>query len=74
MNNPMLNMAMNMLQMKNPQRFQQVNQMMQANTDPRGFLKQIMGNASPEQIQNVMQVGKQFGVPDSVLSQIQNMK
>jgi hypothetical protein len=72
--NPMLSSAMNMLRGINPQRYQQVNQMMQAGTDPKGFLKQIMGNATPQQVQNVMQMGKQIGVPDSVLSEIQNLK
>ena len=42
--------------------------------NPQGFLKQLIGNSSPQDIQQVLQMGKQFGVPDNILSQIQNMK
>jgi hypothetical protein len=74
MNNPMINMAMNMLKNRNPQGYNMINNAMNNGTNPQGFLKQVMGNATPQQIQNIMQMGKQFGIPDEVLSQIQNMK
>jgi hypothetical protein len=60
MNNPILNMAMNMLHNRDPQRYSQLNQMMQSGTNPQEFLKQIVGKSSPEQMQNVIQMGKQM--------------
>jgi hypothetical protein len=74
MNNPMINMAMNMLKNRNPQGYSQLNQMMQSGANPQQILQQMIGKVSPEQMQNVMQMGKQFGVPDDVLNKIQNMK
>lgn len=38
------------------------------------MLKQVMGNATPQQMQNIMQQAKQMGVPDNILSQMQNLK
>jgi hypothetical protein len=48
--------------------------MMASNGNPQDIVKQMVGNSSPEQIQQVLQMGKQMGVPDNVLSQIQNIK
>ena len=42
--------------------------------NPQNFLKQMVNNSSPQEMQQVLQMGKQFGVPNEVLSQIQNMK
>ena len=33
-----------------------------------------MGNANPEQKQALIQQAKSYGVPENILSQIQNMK
>lgn len=65
---------MQQLQTRNPQAFQIVNQAKNSGTDPQGFLKQLVNNSNPQDIQQVLQMGKQFGVPDDVLSKIQNMK
>lgn len=63
---------MQQLQVRNPQVFQKINQAMNSGINPQDFMKQIMGNVSPQEMQNVMTQAKQFGVPDEVLQQIQN--
>ena len=65
---------MNRLQTKNPQGFQAVNTLMQNNGDPRAMLQQLMSNTTPEQKENLLKQAKQYGVPDNILSQVQNMK
>lgn len=74
MNNPMLQMLMSQLQSKNPNGYSLLNQMMNNGGNPQAFLKQIIGNVDSNQLQRVLSQAKQFGVPDNILSQIQNMK
>ena len=73
MNNPMIQMLMNQLQSRNPQGYNMINQAMNSGGNPQAILQQMMGNASPQQVQNVLAQAKQYGVPDTILSQIQNM-
>ena len=47
---------------------------MQNNGDPSTLTKQILGNLSPEQRQNILVQAKSYGAPNDILSQIQNMK
>jgi len=47
---------------------------MQSNGNPQALLQQMMGNATPEQKKDLLSRAKQYGVPDNILSQIQNMK
>ena len=63
-----------MLQNKNPQMFQIINQARNNGMDPQNMLKQMMGNVNPQQMQNIMQQAKEMGCPDSILKQMQNMK
>lgn len=65
---------MNQLQSKNPQMFQMINLARNNGTNPEGILKQMIGNSNPQQMQSVIQQARQFGVPDNVLSKIQNLK
>lgn len=51
-----------------------INQAMNSGGNPQQILQQMMGNANTQQIQGVLQQAKQMGVPDNILSQIQNMK
>lgn len=69
----LLNMLTNMLRVQNPQAYQTFMQMKQSGANPQGIMQQMLGNATPNQMQNVMQMGKQYGVPNDVLAQIQNM-
>ena len=65
---------MQQIQSQNPQAFQIVNQAMNSGSNPMQLIKQIMGNGSPQQMQDIMTQAKQFGVPDEVLQQMQNIK
>jgi len=47
---------------------------MQSNGNPQGLVKQIMGNISPEQKQNLLNQMKSYGCPNELLSKLQNMK
>ena len=72
--NPIMNMMMQRLQKVNPQGYNMINQAMQNGGDPNALLKQVMGNASPEQRQQVLNTAKSYGCPNDVLSKLQNMK
>ena len=65
---------MGQLQTKNPQMANQINQAMRSGANPQQIMKQMMGNMDNSQIQNAMNQAKQFGVPDNILNQMQNMK
>ena len=69
-----MKMLMGQLQTRNPQMVNQINQAMQNGTNPQSLMKQMMGNMDNNQIQNAMKQAKQFGVPDNILSQVQNIK
>lgn len=47
---------------------------MQNNGNPQAMIQQMMSNATPEQRQNLLQQAKGYGVPNEILSKIQNMK
>jgi len=47
---------------------------MQNKGDPEKAVQQIMHNITPEERQNILGQAKQFGVPDDILSKIQNMR
>ena len=51
-----------------------VNEAIRNNGNPSSMVQQLMGNISPEQRQSVLTQAKGYGCPDSILSQIQNMK
>lgn len=50
------------------------NEAIQNNGNPQAMLQQIMSNATPEQKENLLKQAKGYGVPENILSQIQNMK
>ena len=64
---------MNQLQSKNPQGYQLARNLMNSNGNPQALLQQVMSNATPSQKENLLKQAKNYGVPDNVLSQIQNM-
>lgn len=72
--NAIVQTLMNNLMRKNPQGYQVVNQMMTNGGNPEAMLKQILGNATPEQRQSVLNQAKSYGCPENMLSRIQNMK
>lgn len=65
---------MSQLQSKNPQAYNLINQARSNGSNPEDLMKQMMGNATPQQMEQVLTQAKQYGVPDNVLNQIQNMK
>ena len=71
--NPIMQMLMSQLQQKNPQEFQTIQNLLNSKSDPQELLKQVMGNTTPEVRENVLKQAQQFGCPENILSQIQNM-
>ena len=65
---------MSRLQAQNPQQANQLKQMMSSGSNPQDILKQIMTNSNSSQVENVLNMGKQIGVPDDILNKIQNIK
>ena len=51
-----------------------VSQAMQNNGNPNDIIQQMFKNASPEQRQNVLSQAKNYGVPENILSKLQNLK
>ena len=47
---------------------------MQSNGNPQAIIQQMMSGATPEQKQELLSKAKQYGCPENILSQIQNMK
>jgi len=74
--NPMsiIQTMMNQMKVKMPKNFQLAQNLMQNKSNPQGLVKQIMGNISPEQKQGLLNQMKQYGCPENILSQLQNMK
>ena len=66
---------MSQLQVKNPQRYKMVQNLMNSsNSNPQALLQQFMGNATPEQRETLLKQAKTYGVPDNILTMVQNMK
>lgn len=65
---------MSNLEARDPRLAGQIKAMMNNGTDPKSVVRQMIGNQSPEQISNMMSMAKQYGVPDEILSQLQNNK
>ena len=45
-----------------------------SNGNPQQILQQLMSNATPEQRSSLLNQAKNYGVPENVLSMVQNMK
>ena len=60
--------------MQSPQQANQLKQMMVNGTNPQDILKQMLGNTNISQMEQLLNSGKQMGVPDDVLNLVQNMK
>lgn len=54
---------MNMLKQKNPQGYNMINQLRQSGGNPNDLLKQVMGKASPEQRQQLLNTAKSYRLP-----------
>lgn len=65
---------MSNLEARDPRLAGQIRTMMNNGTDPKSVVRQMMGNITPEQTSNILSMAKQYGVPDEILSQLQNTK
>ena len=74
MNNPLIQTLLKQLEIKNPKGFQSIQGVMSSGGNPEALVKQVLGNMSPEQKENILKQAKQYGVPNEVLSKIQNIK
>lgn len=75
MKNPiqmLTNYLQNQLKNRSPQALQTYQTMRANNTDPMTCLHQITSGFSKEQMQGFIGYAKRLGVPDDMLSQIQN--
>lgn len=52
--------------------FQFLEQAKANQSDPMGLLKQVIGNYTPQQLQNYYMVAQKIGFPNEVLTEIQN--
>ena len=62
------------MKVKMPKNFQVAQNLMQNKNNPQDLVNQIFGSISPEQKQGLLKQMKQYGCPDNILSQLQNMK
>ena len=74
MQNQLISMMMNQLKMKQPQMFQLVEQARKNQSNAMEMFRDVTKNYSPEQMENLINRAKQFGVPEEVLQNIQNQK
>lgn len=54
--------------------FQMINQAQSNGGNPQEILKQMVGKSNPTQMQQVLTQAKNLGVPDNILTQIQNFR
>lgn len=54
--------------------FALINQASQNNVNASDLFKQVTNGYTPEQMSNLFSRAKQFGVPDEVISKLQNEK
>ena len=71
---PIIAMLMNQLQTRNPKMASEIKQAMESGVNPQDFMKQVMGNVSNSDMQQMLQQASNLGVPNYVLQQFQNMK
>ena len=72
MPNQILMMLMNQVRAKNPQIFNQIEQLRKNNGNPMELFKQVTSNYNDEQMNNLWKNVKQFGIPDEAIQQFQN--
>ena len=68
--NPIL-MLMNQLKMKNPQAYQFLEQAQKNKSNPQELFKQITKDYKPEQMEQIFNSARRFGMPDEIIKQMQ---
>lgn len=74
--NPMsiIQTMMNQMKVKMPKNFQLAQNLMQNKNNPQDLVNQIFGSINPEQKQALLNQCKAYGMPEELLSKLQNMK
>ena len=62
------------MKVKLPQNFQVAQNLMQNNGNPETIIQQMFKNSTTEQKQNLLNQCKAYGMPEQLLSKLQNMK
>ena len=62
------------MKVKMPKNFQLAQNLMQNKNNPQDLVNQIFGSISPEQKQGLLNQAKNYGMPEELLSKLQNMK
>lgn len=70
MQGQMMNILMTQLKMRNPQMFQFIEQAQKNKSNPQELFKEITKNYKPEQIENIFNRAKQFGISDDVINKL----
>ena len=65
--NKVIDMMMSQLKMRNPQMFQFLEQAQKNQSNPQEIFKEITKNYKPEQIENIFNKARQFGISDDVI-------
>ena len=72
MQNQMMTMLMSQLKAKNPQMFQQIEQLKQSNGNPMDLLKKVTSNYDDKTRNAFFQQAKQMGFSEDFLNQVKN--
>ena len=59
---------------KSPQGYQKINEWMNANKNPKDIIIQQVKKMTPEQKQSFLNGANNMGVPQNILSELQNLK
>lgn len=65
---------LNQLKTNNPSAYNILMQARNSGQNPQAIAKQMMQGTSPEQLKSIIQQARQYGIPDSVLSELENLK
>lgn len=65
----LMNQLQNQLKAKNPQMFQQFQNLVKNQNNPQELINNMMGNHSPEQIKQFRKFANGFGITDEQLNQ-----
>ena len=65
-----MQMMMNQLKARNPQMFQFLNQAQKNQKNPQEIFKEITKNYKPEQMENIFNRARQFGIGDDIIDKL----
>lgn len=63
---------MTRLKAENPQVAEQINNAMNSGAKPQDLVKQMTQNMSREDMQGILKQAKEYGIPESILKEVQN--